>query len=86
VPNFATKITAPTGSTGVAGINCHGTLRSGYAFISKDYHMVYDTNTNRRAATANSYQCLAEDQANCGDAYTSGALKTDFIKGSTIAD
>ena len=48
--------------------------------------MVYDTTANRAAATAKNYFCSSDDSANCSDAYTAGALKTGFVKGSSFVD
>ena len=88
IPDYATGegITAPTANTGATSFDCQGALRSGFAFVSKDWHNIYDTTANREGAVANNYFCTADDATNCSGAYTSGTLKTDFVKSSIFTD
>ena len=90
IPDFAAGAgtTAPTDTKGITTIDCHASLRSGHGFVSQDFYMVYDTTANRQDATAKAknYLCKSDDVANCSDAYSSGTLKTDFVKASSFTD
>ena len=74
LPDVATKVTAPTVTTGTTGIyDCQGTLRSGYGFVTKEFFAEYDTTAAKEAATGIACDKPTPTSGDCSNAFQGAA-------------